>query len=72
MAGGVAAAVTTPLDVAKVSLRGDTVEGTELIDCVRRRRCYRREEVIMILGYDKHEVWRRHYGSFEIVMDGED
>ncbi len=65
-AGGVAAAVTTPLDVAKVSLQAQSHALYFGLSC-KRPYC-RPEEVRMTPEYDKHEAWQRHYGSSEIEM----
>jgi hypothetical protein len=65
IAGGIAAAVTTPLDVAKVSPNSMQSERK-----LMGRHYSRLEDHRLTREYEKPKEWQRHYESSENEMDG--
>jgi len=68
IAGGIAAAVTTPLDVAKVSPYPTLLKQSKLIG---RHYC-KLEDRRQMREYEKPREWQRHYELLENEMDGRD
>jgi len=68
IAGGIAAAVTTPLDVAKVSSYLAQLKESRLT----ARHYFKLEDHRPTREYEKPKEWQRHYELSENEMDGRD
>ena len=68
IAGGIAAAVTTPLDVAKVSPYNTLLKQSKLIG---RHYC-KLEDHRPTREYEKPKEWQKHYELLENEMGGRD